>query len=418
MTGARPALATAFAPATVANVAVGFDLLGFAISGFGDTVTVRRIEEPTVRIASSTWSPTLTGGGVSEAFPATAAPGSGSATASDTHHGPHAATRSGGPPTGQPGYGGAGAAVSTGSGPFPAVPPGVVSPLSTGGGAARPEPDGPASGRPAEPGLLEPLPLDAAKNTAGVVLIGLREKLGLPNGFAVEVVKGIPLGSGMGGSAASAVGALVAANALLERPLPLVDLFSLSLLGETIAGGAPHGDNVGPCLYGGLLLARRVSPPDLLPLPVLPELRAVVVHPHLRVDTKAARAILKPAVPMAGFIAQTANLAGFVTACHTGDYDLLGRSLEDVVIEPQRAVLIPGFAAAKAAALAAGALGFSISGSGPSVFALARGDAAAERVRAAVRAVFAGQSLPCDEWVGPISQRGAHLVGPEETKAG
>ncbi|NLI74926.1 MAG: homoserine kinase [Candidatus Riflebacteria bacterium] len=387
MTGARPAVATAFAPATVANVAVGFDLLGFAISGFGDTVTVRRIEEPTVRIVSSTWSPALAGAASRGTFPA---------------------------PVGAVGRESGG---GTGDG-LPAGLPGAAGRPTPGGEAAPPLPGGPVSGRPATPGLLEPLPLDAAKNTAGVVLIGLREKLGLSFGFAVEVVKGIPLGSGMGGSAASAVGALVAANALLERPLPQPDLFTLSLLGETLAGGAPHGDNVGPCLCGGLLLARRVSPPDLLPLPVLPELRAVVVHPHLRVDTKAARAILKPAVPMAGFIAQTANLAGFVTACHTGDYDLLGRSLEDVVIEPQRAVLIPGFATAKAAAPAAGALGFSISGSGPSVFALARGDAAAERVRAAVRAVFADQALPCDEWVGPISPRGAHLVGPGKPQAG
>lgn len=387
MTGACPATATAFAPATVANVAVGFDLLGFAISGFGDTVTVRRVEEPAVRIVSSTWSPILAGQGARGASPAATGPAGGGSA------------------------GGAGEGA-------PAGRPGEAARPAPGREVASPPPGGAGSGRPEQPGLLEPLPLDAAKNTAGVVLIGLREKLGLPFGFAVEVVKGIPLGSGMGGSAASAVGALVAANALLDRPLSPPDLFSLSLLGETLAGGAPHGDNVGPCLCGGLLLARRVAPPDLLSLPVLPDLRAVVVHPHLRVDTKAARAILKPAVPMAGFIAQIANLAGFVTACHTGDYDLLGRSLEDVVIEPQRAVLIPGFAAAKAAALAAGALGFSISGSGPSVFALARGDEAAGRVRAAVCAVFAGQSLPCDEWVGPISPRGAHLLGPGETTAG
>lgn len=308
-----PRQATAFAPATVANVAVGFDLLGFAIGGFGDLVTVRRIEEPTVRIASVT-------------------------------------------------------------------------------------------------GLSETLPLEAARNTAGVVLIGLRERLGLASGFEVEVRKGIPLGSGMGGSAASAVGALVAANALLDHPLARTDLFRLSLLGETLAGGAPHGDNVGPCLFGGLLLTRRVEPPDLVPLPVLPELRAVLVHPRICVNTREARAILRPDVSLRAFIDQSANLAGFTAACFTRDYGLLGRSLEDLVIEPQRAHLIPGFAEAKAAALSAGALGFTISGSGPSVFALTREDEDAERVRQAIGAVFARHSLECDEWVGPISLEGASVV--------
>jgi len=308
-----PRQATAFAPATVANVAVGFDILGFAIGGFGDTVTVRRIDEPTVRIASVT-------------------------------------------------------------------------------------------------GLPEPLPLEAAKNTAGVVLIGLRERLGLEYGFEIEIRKGIPLGSGMGGSAASAVGALAAANALLDQPLPRTDLFSLSLLGETLAGGAPHGDNVGPCLFGGLLLARRMDPPDLVQLPVPRQLRAVLVHPDICVSTREARAILRQDVSMRGFIDQSANLAAFTAACFTGDYDLLGRSLEDLVIEPQRARLIPGFAEAKAAALAAGALGFSISGAGPSVFALTRGDEMANRVRNAISAVFAGHSLRCEEWAGSISLKGALVV--------
>jgi len=153
-----------------------------------------------------------------------------------------------------------------------------------------------------------------------------------------------------------------------------------------------------------------VEPPDLVPLPVPPELRGVLVHPGICVNTREARGILRPEISLRAFVDQSANLAGFMAACFTCDYDLLRRSLEDLVIEPQRAHLIPGFAEAKAAALSAGALGFSISGSGPSVFALTRGDEDATRVRQAVSEVFARHSLPCDEWAGPISREGASVV--------
>lgn len=310
----RPATATAFAPATVANVAVGFDLMGFAIGGFGDTVTVRRTGEPGVRIEEIT-------------------------------------------------------------------------------------------------GVVPDLPRVAEKNTAGVVLLGLLEMGVVKGGFAVGIDKGVPLGSGMGGSAASAVGALVAANALLEKPLPLEELYLLSLRGETLAGGTPHGDNAGPCLAGGLLLARTARPPvDLIRIPVPPEIRAVVVHPHMCIPTKEARCILRAEVEMKGFIEQCGNLAGFLSACYNDDYLMIGRCLRDVVIEPQRASLIPGFFEAKDAALAAGALGFSISGSGPSVFAWCRGNEVAAAVKKAVAGVFALHSLECDEWSGQISAQGAHLI--------
>jgi len=262
-------------------------------------------------------------------------------------------------------------------------------------------------------GTLAPgaISLDAAQNTATVGLIKLLEDLRPGFGFDVRVRKGIALGSGMGGSAASAVAALVAANSLLEKPLPKESLLAYALAAERVACGASHPDNAAPSLFGGLTLVVSTEPLRCVRLPVPRGLLAVLVHPHVRVDTRDSRAVLRPHVPLADHVRQSARLAGLVAACFNDDVELMRTCLDDVVIEPQRAALIPGFARVKAAALGAGALGASISGSGPSVFALADSEETAARVRSAmVEAFESGGVGAVDSWVSTVCEEGARLV--------
>ncbi len=311
--------ATAFAPATVANVAVGFDILGFAVEAAGDEVTVTTSGHAGVRVGRIT---DLTGT------------------------------------------------------------------LAEGG-----------------------LPTDASQNTATAGLIKLREDLGLSTGFDVSVQKGIALGSGMGGSAASAVAALVAANALLEQPLPKGALLKYAMLAEGVASGAHHPDNVTPCLFGGLTLITQTEPVRHVQLPTPEGVIVVLVHPRVRVDTRAARAVLSPHVSLADHVLQSARLGGFIAGCFNDDLDLVRSCFADVLIEPQRSALIPAFAQVKEAALAHGAVGFAISGSGPSVFAWVDSAAAAERVREALVGAFrSGGVAEVDSWVSPVSREGARVI--------
>jgi homoserine kinase len=311
--------ATAFAPATVANVAVGFDVLGFAVEAVGDRVTVTTTEQPSVTLREVT---------------------------------------------------------DAGGAPF-----------------------GPE------------IPLDPARNTATVGLIALLEELRLDFGFEVSIRKGIALGSGMGGSAASAVASLVAANSLLARPLDTEAMLPYALLGEQAASGAIHPDNVTPCLLGGLTLVTSLNPFRCVQLPVPRRILTVLVHPHVRVDTRGARKLLRPDVPFADFVRQTACIAGFVAGCYTGDLELIRESLHDRVVEPQRASLIPAFAEVKAAATEAGAIGASISGSGPTVFGWATSPETAERVRhSMLRAFQQHAAVEADSWVSPVSDVGARIV--------
>ncbi|MCC2644701.1 MAG: homoserine kinase, partial [Burkholderiales bacterium] len=205
------------------------------------------------------------------------------------------------------------------------------------------------------------LPLQSHKNTASIVIQKACEDLGVNCGFSLKIKKGIALGSGMGGSAASAVAALVAFNHFLERPLSNEKLAYYALFGEELASGSKHADNIVPCIYGGVTLTRNIDPIDVIKLPA-PDLQCVIIHPHLTVETKAARSILKPDVRMQDFVAQTANLAGFIASLYTYDMALLKRSLNDVVIEPQRAHLVEGFYKIKELAINAGALACSFSG--------------------------------------------------------
>ena len=259
-------------------------------------------------------------------------------------------------------------------------------------------------------GVVQDLPLAAEKNTAGMAVLALARELDLGHGFELEIDKGIPLGSGLGGSAASAVAAVVAAAAVVGRPLERTQLLKFAMQGEAVASGSVHVDNIAPSLYGGLVLTVGIDNPHVKQIPVPDDVRCVIVHPHMVLGTREARAILSKTVPLGDVIWQQANLAGFLAACYTSDIALMRESLLDVVIEPQRQVLIPGFSAVKAAALAARAIGCSISGAGPTVFAWAE-SADAERVRAGMVAAFAAHGLAADAWVSDIGREGAHVVG-------
>ncbi|RXR07070.1 homoserine kinase [Pseudoxanthomonas composti] len=305
-----PRVATAFSPASVGNVGVGFDILGHVIEGVGDTVTVRRIETPEVRIAAIT-------------------------------------------------------------------------------------------------GTTVELPLDAPSNTAGAALIAMRQALALPFGLEVEIDKGIALGSGMGGSAASCVAALVAANALLDAPLPPQALYPFALVGEAVASGGQHGDNLGPMLLGGLVLA---TAEHLVPVSVPAHWHSLLVHPDAVLETRRARAALQGAYALEDFVHQSANLALVLAGCQTGDAALVRAGLKDVLVEPRRAPLIVGFAQAKAAMLDGGAMGASISGAGPSIFGWFEERAAADAAAPKVQAAFAAQGFTSQAWVSTLAAPGARLL--------
>lgn len=302
---------TAFAPATCANVAVGFDILGFAFENIGDTVTLTKRADQKIVI---------------EAI--------------------HAA---------------------------------------------------------------ETLPSDTHKNTASLVIQKLCQDLHLETGFSISIQKGIPLSSGMGGSAASAVAALVACNAFLDTPLTPHELVSYALVGEALASGQPHADNVVPCIFGGFTLIQSSQPLEVIQLPI-PEIFCALVHPHLQVATQEARKILKDSVSLKDHIKQSANLAAFIAALYRNDFGLIQKSLCDIIIEPQRAQFVPRFHHIKKAALDAGALGVSFSGSGPSMFAFAEQKETAERICQAMREPLKNEKIAADSWVSAISKTGAYVT--------
>lgn len=304
--------ATAFAPASVGNVAVGFDVLGLSVQAIGDRVTARRTTEPGVRIAAIT-------------------------------------------------------------------------------------------------GTVVDLPLEADRNTAGRAVMSLVEEQKLDFGIELTIEKGIPLGSGLGGSAASAVAAVVAANALLPQTLSQLALLKHAMHGEAVASGSVHVDNIAPSLFGGLVLTVGVDNPNVKQIPMPPGVHCVLVHPHMVLATKEARKILKADVSLSDVIWQTANLAGFLAGCFTNDLRLIGESLNDVIIEPQRRVLIPGFEAVKHAAMSGGALGCSISGAGPTLFAWVPTDKSAQ-VRDDMVAAFKSAGLQSDAWISTLEAHGARVI--------
>jgi homoserine kinase len=235
------------------------------------------------------------------------------------------------------------------------------------------------------------LPRDSEKNTASVAAQALLTALGEKRGVTLTVRKGLPLSSGLGGSAASAVAAVVAVDGLLGARAPLETLMACAFEGERTAAGSAHGDNIAPAVYGGLVLVRVPDPPDIVRLPVPPGLTAVVVHPDLEIETARARALLGTHVPLADAIRQWANLGAFVDALHRADFDLLARALEDAIAEPRRASLVPG--------------------SGPSLFALCRDSKTAHAVAAAMTAEVVRHIGGAPQtYVSPIAPHGARVV--------
>lgn len=306
---------TAFAPATVANVACGFDVLGFAITGAGDEVTVR--------------------------------------------------------------FGASGVAIEDISGD---------------------------DGR---------LPRDPQRNTAGAAAQAVLDHLGESRGVVVSIRKGLPLASGLGGSAASAAAAVVAVDALLGARLPIDELVGCALEGEGLGVRSTHIDNVAAATCGGLVLARHWNPADIVRLPTPPGLTSVVVHPQLEIETSQARALIGDTVLLKDAIREWANLGAFVDALHRGDYQLMARALEDSIAEPRRAKLLPGLDVIKRAALDAGAIGCSFSGSGPSMFALCRDPDSARHVAASMTTVVEQVTrTSARTFVSPVPSPGARLVTP------
>jgi homoserine kinase len=316
-----PQTVTAYAPASIGNLGVGFDMLGLALEGAGDRVIARRTASSGVTVAD--------------------------VRAPDGER--HAALSS-------------------------------------------------------SPG----------ENTASIAAAAFWREHGDGGGVELDIRKGVPLRSGMGSSAASAVAGVVAANALLDEPLPHPLLMSYALEGERYASGGLHADNVAPSLLGGLVLCPPALLPDTVSLRAPDDLRAILVHPDLEVSTAESRAGLAQSVSVDRWLEQQGYLAAFVAACASGDIELLARSLRDVIVEPQRAGSVACFGDVKQAASDAGALGCSLSGSGPSIFALAR-SADAPAVAAAMEAACRHGGLECERWTSGLNVRGAYVEARGDT---
>jgi homoserine kinase len=268
--------------------------------------------------------------------------------------------------------------------------------------------------------ILDPghpdLPKDSKRHTAGLAAAAVVSRARDPGlgkrGIALSVCKGLPLSGGQGGSAASAVAGAVAVNALLGEPLDREALVGACLTAEESVSGR-HADNVAPSLFGGIVLVRSLDPLDLVQLPVPDELWVVLVRPEQQLRTAEARSVLPRDVSREVALHQAAQVGAIVAALASGDYALLGRAIDDRIAEPARTRLLPGFAEAKRAALGAGALGSSISGAGPTAFALARGARTAQRVSEAMTAAYAAKGFPSQARISRIDRRGARLIEPE-----
>jgi homoserine kinase len=253
------------------------------------------------------------------------------------------------------------------------------------------------------------LPADPAQNTAGAPLLAMIEELDSRIGFEVIIDKQIKPGSGIGSSAASAAGAVVAANHLLGNIFTKQDQVRFAMFGEKVASGVKHADNVAPCIYGGITLIRSIFPLDIISIPS-PLLYVTVVHPQIEVRTSDARQILRKEVLLKDAIRQWGNIAGLVAGFMKNDYDLIGRSLEDVIIEPVRSMLIPGFDEVKQKCKEAGALGGGISGSGPSIFMLSKDPATAQEVEKVMKAIYERIGLAHHTYVTSINPEGVKII--------
>ncbi|WP_297694188.1 homoserine kinase [uncultured Eudoraea sp.] len=267
-----------------------------------------------------------------------------------------------------------------------------------------------------EPGIRiskitgQSLPLATLDNVAGVAGLAFLKESNYTGGFEIEIHKKIKAGSGIGSSAASAAGAVWAMNELLDRPFTPIELVKFAMLGEALASGVAHADNVAPALYGGFTLVRSYEPLDIIKINTPPELFATVIHPQIEVKTSDSRKILKTSISLKDGIKQWGNVGGLISGLFLEDYDLIGRSLVDHIIEPIRSMLIPGFSDVKSETMKAGALGTGISGSGPSIFALSKGKATAEKVAEAMSSVYVNIGVDYDVYVSKINTKGMHKI--------
>ncbi|MDW7695538.1 homoserine kinase [Flammeovirgaceae bacterium SG7u.111] len=301
-----------FSPATVANVACGFDILGLSLQYPGDEIVVRKTDTPGIKIINST--------------------------------------------------------------------------------------------------EYKEIPENPLKNTASVAMQAFLDHLGSEQGFEMEILKKIKPGSGIGSSAASSAAGVFAANHLLGSPLSRKELVQFAMAGEAAACGSPHADNVAPALLGGFALIRSYNPLDVVTLPYPEDLYCTIIHPQIEVKTADARRILRKEIALKDAVVQWGNIAGLVAGLFNSDYELIGRSLEDVVIEPIRSILIPGYEDAKKAAIEAGALGCSISGSGPSMFSLSKSEEAAKATSDAIQAVFEKLDIETNNYISKINPVGISII--------
>lgn len=258
------------------------------------------------------------------------------------------------------------------------------------------------------------LPFEAEKNVAGVSALALIEDFDPDCGFEIEIYKNIKPGSGIGSSAASAAGSVYAINELLGRPYNKTQLTHFAMKGEAMASKCEHADNLAPALFGGFTLVKSINPLEVLQIPTPDELYATIIHPKIEIKTSEARAILPNEIPLQQAITQWANVGSLVHALHTDDYELISRSLNDVVIEPYRSKLIPHFNAVKEAAIDAGALGCGISGSGPSIFSLSKGLETAKSVEVAIKNSYQNTGIAFDTYVCKINTQGMKIIETDD----
>jgi len=250
------------------------------------------------------------------------------------------------------------------------------------------------------------LPLETHKNVAGVAALALLNETSTEFGFEIEIDKRIKPGSGIGSSAASSAGAVWGINKLLGNPFNNSELVQFAMEGEKLATGVPHADNVAPALFGGITLVRSYEPLDIIKVHTPDQLFATVIHPQIEVKTSDAREILKTTVTLKKAIKQWGNVGGLISGLYTEDYDLIGRSLEDFIIEPIRSILIPAFDSVKKESLKSEALGCGISGSGPSIFALSKGEDTAIKVASAMKLVYDQVGIDYDIHVSKVNKQG------------
>lgn len=258
------------------------------------------------------------------------------------------------------------------------------------------------------------LPLETEKNVAGVAGLSLLEHVDIDFGFEIEIYKNIKPGSGIGSSAASSAGAVFGINALLGNPFSSKELVVFAMQGEKLASGTAHADNVAPALLGGFTLVRSYDPFEVVKIHSPKELYAVVIHPQIEVKTADSRSVLKPQIPLKTVVKQMGNLAGLISGLYTENYELIGNSLHDEIVEPNRSILIPEFDKTKATAIEHGALGAGISGSGPSIFALCKGKESAKKVAEAMSAVYQTIGIDYDVHLSKINEEGVKVLKNRE----